>query len=184
MTAAADAPGAAAPDAPAPEGLTPPDEHPPPRRETRKRMGLWDRVRLLLLLAVAWFVIVWAAMADNPLLPFVDSARIHLVESQWLLWLAGAEALRQLHFLVSERSSRYHRFWAHTVFGGTDRALRRRFSDWTRFRLARLLKWVAFVVLEAATVAVASAPARRPATTRDLRMIRMAGLPGRAGGGT
>ena len=148
MNAAADAPAPSAP-----EGLTPPDEHPPPRRETRKRMGLWDRVRLLLLLAVAWFVIVWAAMADNPLLPFVDSARIHLVESQWLLWLAGAEALRQLHFLVSERSSRYHRFWAHTVFGGTDRALRRRFSDWTRFRLARLLKWVAFVVLFALVAA-------------------------------
>lgn len=144
MTAATDAP---APDTPAPEGLTPPDEHPAPKRETRKRMTLWDRVKLLVLFALAWFVIVWSAMADNPLLPFVDAMRIHLVESQWLLWLFGAEALRQVHFLVSERSSRYHRFWAHTVFGGTDRALRRRFSDWTRFRLARMLKWVAFIAL-------------------------------------
>jgi cell division protease FtsH len=137
----------------APEGLTPPDEHPPPTRPTRKRMGLWDRVRLLLLLTVAWFVIVWAAMADNPLLPFVDAMRMHVVESQWLLWLAGAEVVRQLHFVVSERSAGYHRFWTHTVFGGTDRALRRRFSDWTRFRLARLLKWLAFITLFALVAA-------------------------------
>ena len=86
-------------------------------------------------------------MADNPLLPFADAARIQLDDSQWLLWLAGLELVRQLHFFVSERSPRYHRFWSEKVFGGTDRALRRRFSDWTRFRLARVLKIVAFVVL-------------------------------------
>lgn len=130
-----------------PEGLTPPDEHPTPARPTRKPMTLWDRIRLLLLLTVAWFVVVWAAMADNPLLPFVDAMRLHVVESQWLLWLAGVEALRQVHYLVSERSAGYHRFWTHTLFGGADRALRRRFSDWTRFRLTRMVKWAAFVVL-------------------------------------
>ncbi|MEJ3655689.1 AAA family ATPase [Actinomycetes bacterium KLBMP 9759] len=141
MTARAD-------QTPTREGLTPPDE--PPHgapSATRKRMGLWDRIRLLLLFSVAWLIIVWAAMADNPLLPFVDAARIQAVDSQWLLWLAGAELLRQAHFLVSERSAPYHRFWSQRVFGGTERALRRRFSDWTRFRLARLLKWVAFIVL-------------------------------------
>ena len=42
-------------------------------------------------------------MADNPLLPFVDAVRIHLVESQWLLWLMGLELLRQIHYFVSER---------------------------------------------------------------------------------
>lgn len=141
------------PEAAAPEGLTPPDEHPAPARPTRKPLALWDRVRLLLLLAIAWFVVVWAAMADNPLLPFVDAMRLHVVESQWLLWLAGAEVVRQLHFLVSERSAGYHRFWSHTLFGGTDRAIRRRFSDWTRFRLSRMIKWVAFVALFALVAA-------------------------------
>ena len=33
------------------------------------------------------------------------------------------------------------------MFGGFDRAMKRRFSDWTRFRLARVLKWIAFIVL-------------------------------------
>ncbi|MGH3612656.1 MAG: AAA family ATPase [Pseudonocardia sp.] len=133
---------------PVSEGLTPPDERPKaPTRPTRKKMSPWDRVRLLLLFTVAWLILVWAAMADNPLLPFVDAVRIQVVESQWLLWLAGAEVVRQLHFLLSERSAGYHGFWSQRVFGGTERTLRRRFTDWTRFRLARMLKITAFVVL-------------------------------------
>jgi cell division protease FtsH len=133
---------------PTPEGLTPPAE--PPHgspRPTRKAMGVWDRIRLLLLFALAWLVIVLASMADNPLLTFGDAVLIQIVDSQWLLWLVGAELLRQVHLLVSERWSAYHLFWTRRVFGGVDRALRRQFSDWTRFRLGRLLKIVAFLVL-------------------------------------
>ena len=120
---------------------------PPPRRATRPKAPLWHRIRLLLLLGLIWLVVVWSAMADNPLLPFVDAVRIHVVESQWLLWLMGLELLRQIHYFVSERSAGYHRFWAYRVFGGFDRAMKRRFSDWTRFRLARIVKWIAFIVL-------------------------------------
>ena len=126
-----------------PEGAAegpPPGGPPPPPRPTRKRMSLWDRIRLLLLFLIAWLIIVWASMADNPLLPFIDAVRIQAVESQWLLWLFGAEVLRQLHFVISERSAGYHHFWSQRVFGGTERMLRRRLSDWTRFRLTRLLK--------------------------------------------
>ena len=141
MTAPADT-------APPPEGLVPPDEPPHPKKAaTRKPMSLVARLRLVVLFVLAWFVIVWASMADNPILPFRDAALIQLKDSQWLLWLAGAEVLRQIHFFASERSARYHGFWTGRVFGGTDRALRRRFSDWTRFRLARMIKIVLFVVL-------------------------------------
>ncbi|GAA1251332.1 hypothetical protein GCM10009609_13320 [Pseudonocardia aurantiaca] len=139
---------------PAPEGLTPPDEPPhAPPGPTRKKIGIWDRLRLLLLFVLAWLIIVWASMADNPLLPFGDAALIQLVDSQWLLWLAGAEFLRQIHFFISERWSAYHLFWTQRVFGGTERALRRRLSDWTRFRLGRLIKIVALVVLFALVAA-------------------------------
>ena len=55
----------------------------------------------------------------------------------------GLELLRQVHYFVSERSAGYHRFWSQRVFGGFDRAMKRRFSDWTRFRLARVVKVVA-----------------------------------------
>jgi cell division protease FtsH len=134
---------------PAPEGLTPPDEPPHAKvvEPTRKPMSFWARIRLIALFVLAWFVIVWSTVADNPILPFSDAALIQLHDSQWLLWLTGLELVRQVHFFISERSARYHRFWSQKVFGGTDRALRRRFSDWTRFRLARWIKIVLFVVL-------------------------------------
>jgi len=148
MTIIDDTAGAAA-GAPVPEGLAhhePPPEKVEPRR---KPMSLWDRGKILLLLVVAFFVIVWSQVADNPLMTFPDALRIELVESQWLLWLAGVELLRQIHFFVSEKWSAYHVFWTKKVFGGTDRMLKRRWSDWTRFRVARALKWVAFIVLVA-----------------------------------
>ena len=127
--------------------MDPPAAGPPPRRPTRPKAPLWNRIRLLLLLGSIWLILVWASMADNPLLPFVDAVRLHLVESQWLLWLMGLELLRQIHYLVSEHWSAYHRFWSNTMFGGFDRAMKRRFSDWTRFRLARIIKWIAFIAL-------------------------------------
>jgi cell division protease FtsH len=137
-----------APVAHPPEGLSAPDEPPhAPPPPTRPKMPFWNRIRLLLLFALAWLALVWAAMADNPLLPFVDSVRIQLQDSQWLIWLAGLELLRQIHYLIEERSARYHRFWSQKVFGGLDRAVRKRMSDWTRFRLARMIKIALIVVL-------------------------------------
>ncbi|MEU8006727.1 AAA family ATPase [Catellatospora sp. NPDC049111] len=131
------------------EGLRPPGE--PARveeRPKRKKLPFWDRIKFLFLFAVAWLVLVWAEMADFPGgMPFVEATRIHLVESRWLLILAGLELLRQLHFGVSEHWAGYHRFWSHRVFGGFDRFSRRRLSDWTRFRLARILKWIFWIVV-------------------------------------
>ena len=49
------------------------------------------------LLAIIWFVLVWASMADNPLLPFVDAAREQVRAASWVLVLFGLEVLRQLH---------------------------------------------------------------------------------------
>jgi cell division protease FtsH len=144
MTAPADT----APEGPAPGGLTPPDEMPAaPDRPTRKPSPVWVRIRLLALFLVAWLIIVWASMADNPLLPFYDAVRIQVVESQWLLWLALAEFVRQVHYLVAERSPGYYHFWYVRVFGGADRAARSRMSDWSRFRLARLIKIAVLVVI-------------------------------------
>jgi cell division protease FtsH len=145
MTApVADAPGPAAPPPVEPARKT--------KGATRKRMSLWDRIRLLVLFIGAWFIIVWASMADNPLLPFSDAALIQLHDSQWLLWLAGLELLRQIHFYVSEKSPGYHRFWSEKVFGGFNRTMHRKLTDWTRYRLSRLLK-ILFVVVLLAVVA-------------------------------
>src|SRR5262249_56282027 len=67
----------------------------------------------------------------------------------WVFVLAGLEAIRQIHFLISEHWAAYHRFWTHTVFGGTERVTHRRLSDWTRFRLRRLATWILWIVIAA-----------------------------------
>src|SRR5215207_2867876 len=139
-----------------PEGLPSPGEHvAEPEGTTRKRLPLWDRIKFLLLLGIVWWLMVWAAMASNPILPFADAVRIQLRSNWWLLALMGLEIVRQIHFLISEHWSAYHRFWTKKVFGGADRAIRRRFSDWTRFRLARILKilvWIGFYAVVAGKI--------------------------------
>src|SRR3954464_6812006 len=87
------------------EGLRPPDEGPVVReRVTRKKMAFWDRVKFLLLFAVAWFAIVWASMADDPILPFRDALRLQLSSRTGIviMTLFALELLRQVHFLISE----------------------------------------------------------------------------------
>jgi cell division protease FtsH len=132
------------------EGLRPPDEVPrESERTTRKKLPFWDRVKFLLLFTVAWFALVWAAMADNPILPFADAVREQLQSGKGIavMVLAGIEVLRQLHFLISEHVSWYHRLWTKGIFGGIERTSHRMFSDWTRFRLVRVFKWLLFIAL-------------------------------------
>jgi cell division protease FtsH len=117
-------------------------------RATRKPLGLWDRSKFLVLLVAMFFFFVWAEMADDPLLPFSEAVRMVERAKWWLFALAAIEAVRQLHFLVAERSARYHRLWSSGVFErvnrGTDAV-----DPWTRFRLARVVKAVVVVVVAA-----------------------------------
>ncbi|SEF47011.1 ATP-dependent Zn proteases [Thermomonospora echinospora] len=132
------------------EGLRPPGDTPHgAERPTRRRLPPWDRVKYLLLLTLIWFVLVWAAMADNPLLPFTEAMRMQSRDAAWVFVLAGLELVRQVHFLVSERWSRYHRFWTHRVFGGFERFTHRRFSPWTRFRVWRATVWLLWIAVAA-----------------------------------
>ncbi|MCI0689722.1 MAG: AAA family ATPase [Sporichthyaceae bacterium] len=112
----------------------------------RKPLPLWDRIKFLLLFAVL-FAFLTAAALDNPLMSVEDAARKTREEKWWLLALAGLEVLRQIHFFVSERWAGYYRFWTEGVFGRADRILRRRFSDWTRYRLSRALKWIFWITI-------------------------------------
>ena len=107
-------------------------------RLTRKPLALWDRIKFLVLLGLLWFVLVWSVMANDPLVGFSDAMRIEVRPAWWVFVLLGLELLRQIHFLISEHSAGYHRFWTEKVFGGMERASHRRISDWTRFRLWRM----------------------------------------------
>src|ERR1700733_6620682 len=136
-----------------PEGLRPPGERPRDEdRPTRKPLPLWDRVKVLLLLVLVWFILVWSAMANNPLIGFIDAMRIESRAGVWVFVLIGLEVLRQLHFLVSEHWAGYHRFWTARVFGGSERLTHRRLSDWTRFRLWRLAKWLFWIAVLAVVI--------------------------------
>ena len=130
-------------------GPTPPPESDASRRaerETRRPLAFWDRAKFLVLLSGTWLVLVWAAMADDPNLPFADAARIQARSAAWLLVLLGLEALRQAHYLVSEHWSGYHRFWTERVFGGINRRSSS-LNDWTRYRIARAFRWMLIVAL-------------------------------------
>jgi cell division protease FtsH len=115
-------------------------------RPTRKPLPLWDRVKFLLLLTGLYWFFVWGSMADNPLLPFADAVRDEAEAKWWLFLLGGIELLRQTHYLVSEHWAAYHQFWTRKVFGGFNRRSDR-MSDWTRYRLARTVKLVVFLIV-------------------------------------
>jgi cell division protease FtsH len=119
----------------------------PSERETRAPMAMWDRVKFLLLLGILWLsglAVVWAASV-NPLGgPFSDAVRIAFNDYAWILILAAIEFVRQLHYWLEEHSKGYFRFWEKKVFGSAQ-GIGRGIDDWTRFRLARAIKF--FIVL-------------------------------------
>ena len=121
----------------------------PYRGETRKPVPLWDRVRLLILIAVVWGAALWSALSNDPLLSVHDAVIQQLRAKWWLEALFGLEVLRQLHYLLSEHVSWWHRAWKYGVIGRLH-ARSLRLSDWTRYRLGR----IATVVIVVAAVAV------------------------------
>jgi len=66
-------------------------------RPTRKPLALWDRVKYLVLLAALFWFFVWAAIADNALLPFNDAVNDTVSEKRWIFLLGALELIRQIH---------------------------------------------------------------------------------------
>jgi len=120
-------------------------------RPTRRPQALWDRVKFSVLFIGLWFLVVWYQMSTDSILGFADAARQQLqVQSgtgRWFVLLLGLEALRQLSYLLAERSRRYYRL-SSGVFGRGDQ-ITHQMSDYTRFRLARAIKWLIFIAIVA-----------------------------------
>src|SRR5499427_1495445 len=98
-----------------------------------------------------------------------DAMRTELRSGSWVFVLACLEALRQIHFLISEHWAAYHRFWTQTVFGGLERATQRRLSPWTRYRLRRVVTWVFWI----AVIAVVAGK-----VTHKNALVALAHMPG------
>jgi ATP-dependent Zn protease len=111
-------------------------------------MAWWDRIKVLLLLVGLLAFFVAAEIADNPILPISEAINATLRSKVWLEVIIGLELLRQVHYLISEHSVGYHRFWSTTVFGGWNHYIAR-FNPWNRYRFARALKWTTVIVVGA-----------------------------------
>ena len=93
---------------------------PPAPPKARRKKGWFDRIRLLLVMAV-WFAFsLWRLRQAQPAFTFNDALIEQLRNSTWLLALAGLESVRQIHYFISERSARYNTFWMNRVWGAID----------------------------------------------------------------
>ena len=130
-------------------GTEPSLNHPAPsapERQVRPRQPLWDRIKLILLLVGAWWLLVWSTLATTPIEPVADAIRDELHAQWWLLALAGLELVRQLHYLLSEHWVGWHTFWTERFFGGTEQRVGR-VAAWTRYRIGRVVRIGIFLVV-------------------------------------
>ena len=117
-----------------------PDDREP---KTRRPMVVWDRIKVLVILAA--FIVFSAAYLQSriPVLSFGEALENQLQAKWWVLTLMGLETLRQIHYLISERSVAWHQFWQERVFGGWERRMRR-LNPWNRYRAQRIGKLLFF----------------------------------------
>jgi cell division protease FtsH len=138
-------------------GLPAPGDHGAgsgPEEETRKPLAWWDRIKFLLLFFLLFWFFVWSELSDDNPFNTLGDAVENTLRTKWLLFVAiGVELLRQIHYLLAERSPRYYRFWTDKVFGRWERRTRL-LNDWNRYRIARAIK--ALVLLGVASVIIAA----------------------------
>ena len=114
-------------------------------RKTRIHLSFYDRTKFLFLFTLTFLILVWADMAGEEGLGFADALEESAYRRWWIFPLFAIELIRQTHFLIAELAAPYHGVWQR-YFGFVDRALHR-LSDWTRFRLSRVIKWLVFISL-------------------------------------
>jgi cell division protease FtsH len=116
--------------------IPPPDDRTP---KTRRKMMFYDRIKVLLVLSIILAFLIAKYHAEIPIISWGEAARNQIAAKSWLLFLMAIEAVRQLHYVASEKSKGWHRLWSHTIFGGWDRFWGRR-NPWLRYRMARIVK--------------------------------------------
>lgn len=118
----------------------------------RRKMLFWDRVKVLF-----WIVLILAFLtakyhAEIPIISWGEALGNQVAAKSWLLVLGGIEIVRQLHYVVCERSAEWNHFWSYRIFGGWDRFWGRR-NPWLRFRMARLFKGFAWTLISLVVLA-------------------------------
>jgi cell division protease FtsH len=136
------------PPQPAPDDAAHDPRFPWKTKGTRKRLSMWDRSKFLMLFAVIFALLTWNEyLKISPLAGWGDAARQIAASQRWLLVLVCIEALRQVHYLISEVSRGYHQFWTERVFGRTTKVYERRVNPWNRYRFARVARWIFWIIV-------------------------------------
>ncbi len=106
----------------------------------------WDRCKYTLLLGGLFVFYWWQKIDDNPIKSVNDAFWETVREQAWILVLLALEWIRQIHFLIAEHSARYYHFWKVRVFGRFE-GRSERLDPWTRYRVARVLRWIFALVV-------------------------------------
>jgi len=114
-------------------------------RKTRVHLPLFDRIKFFLTFVLVFVVLVWASLANDPILTIHDAIVQQVHSRWWLLALFGIEVIRQIHFILAEKLAPYHGFW-NRYFAFVDRQINR-IGDWNRFRISRLIKVILLIAL-------------------------------------
>jgi len=117
-------------------------------KQTRRRSAPWDRLKFIILLAVL-IGFVLSSKVNAPFTSFGEAVQEMWAENfgRFLLVALPLEFLRQLHYLLAERSSAYHGLWSDRLLGGVERQAHKRFKPWTRFRLARYVRVIIYLLV-------------------------------------
>jgi cell division protease FtsH len=119
-------------------------------REYRTPVHIWDRIRLLVFLLGAFFVLVLADVSASNM-SFRSALQDQVGKRWWLLALAALEVLRQLHYYVQEQSKGYYRFWRNTL--DREEAALGKINPHVRYRLGRLGRLLVFFWILGAIIA-------------------------------
>jgi ATP-dependent Zn protease len=111
-------------------------------REYRTPVHFWDRVRILVFLLGAFFLLVMANVSADGV-PFREALKDQVAMRWWLLALVFIEVLRQLHYYLQEQSKGYYRYWRRAL--EREESALSRIDPFVRFRLGRLAVWVFFL---------------------------------------
>ncbi len=118
------------------------------KTDVRRRSPTWDRMKFVVLI-LFFLGINITAKVNAPFTTFFQAIGDVWNETfgRILLLALPLEALRQIHYFVSEKKGAYNHFWTQRVFGGLERQAHRRFKPWTRFRLGRYVRILIFLLI-------------------------------------
>jgi ATP-dependent Zn protease len=113
----------------------------------RRPISTYDRVKVFMLLGIIYGVLVFTTLSENPLYTLTDAAKLALINNPWLVWVLGFEIIRQIHFILCEKSETYWRIWNKLIYFIKKPFMK--LSAYTRFRLGRMAWFLSLVILGA-----------------------------------